>query len=51
MPAAVVPVRMLNLHEYQSKKLMEEYGCNTQRFKMASSTQEAQSAATELGMY
>ena len=46
-----VPARHLNLHEYQSKRLMEQYGCNTQRFKIAASTREAQTATSELGIY
>lgn len=45
-----VPVRRLNLHEYQSKRLMEQYGCNTQSFKMATTVQEAQTATSELGI-
>ena len=47
----VVPVRHLNIHEYQSKRLMEQYGCNTQRFKMAENAQEAETATRELGIY
>ena len=42
-------MRHLNLHEYQSKLLMEQYGCNTQKFKIATSSQEATVAATDLG--
>lgn len=45
-----VPVRHLNLHEYQSKRLMEQYGCNTQSFKIATTVQEAQTATSELGI-
>lgn len=45
-----VPVRHLNLHEYQSKRLMEQYGCNTQSFKIATTVQEAQTAISELGI-
>ncbi|CAI8031651.1 Succinate--CoA ligase [GDP-forming] subunit beta, mitochondrial (Fragment) [Geodia barretti] len=48
--SGAVPVRRLNLHEYQSKTLMEQYGCNTQRFKIATSTQQAQTATSELGV-
>ena len=44
-------MRHLNLHEYQSKRLMERYGVNTQRFKMAVTAQEAGEAAKELGLY
>lgn len=35
-------VRMLNLQEYQSKKLLEDYGCCIQRFIVASSRDEAE---------
>jgi succinyl-CoA synthetase beta subunit len=48
--SGAVPVRRLNLHEYQSKTLMEQYGCNTQRFKIATSTQEAETVTSELGV-
>ncbi|VDM47987.1 unnamed protein product [Toxocara canis] len=35
-------VRMLNLQEYQSKKLLEDHGCCIQRFIVASSRVEAE---------
>jgi succinyl-CoA synthetase beta subunit len=41
MPAAQTSVRFLNLHEYQSKDLMEEYGVNVQKGKMAESAADA----------
>eukprot|EP00729_Bicosta_minor_P012647 gene12647-18517_t len=44
-PAAAVQKRFLNLHEYQSKQLMEEYGITSQRFKMANNGAEAKEAA------
>jgi len=44
-PAAAVQKRCLNLHEYQSKELMEEYGISSQRFKMATNGAEAKAAA------
>ena len=45
----MVPVRHLNLHEYQSKELMDQYGVSTQKFIIAKSPQEAGKAARELG--
>ena len=42
-------VRYLNLHEYQSKQLMEQHGINTQQFKIAATAEEAERAARELG--
>lgn len=42
-------VRFLNLHEYQSKALMEKYGVNTQRFLVATTPDEAEKAAKKLG--
>uniref|UniRef100_A0A914ZN72 Succinate--CoA ligase [ADP-forming] subunit beta, mitochondrial n=1 Tax=Parascaris univalens TaxID=6257 RepID=A0A914ZN72_PARUN len=35
-------IRMLNLQEYQSKKLLEDYGCCIQRFIVASSRADAE---------
>ena len=46
----MVPVRHLNLHEYQSKQLMEKYNINVQRFKMAKDPEEAERAVKELGV-
>lgn len=43
-----VPVRFLNLHEYQSKELMASYGVRVQRGKVAHSAEEALEAAKEL---
>ena len=45
----MVPVRHLNLQEYQSKQLMSEFGINVQKFKTAESADEAGRAAKELG--
>jgi len=42
------PVRHLNLHEYQSKSLMEKYGIRVQKGKVASSPAEARKVADEL---
>ncbi len=44
------PVRHLNLHEYQSKQLMEKYQINVQKFAMASNSKEAAAAVTSLGV-
>ena len=43
------PVRHLNLHEYQSKKLMETYKINTQKFEIAETPEDASRAAKNLG--
>uniref|UniRef100_H2Z0G1 Succinate--CoA ligase [GDP-forming] subunit beta, mitochondrial n=1 Tax=Ciona savignyi TaxID=51511 RepID=H2Z0G1_CIOSA len=40
--------RWLNLQEYQSKKLMEQYDVNVQRFKIVESAADAQSAAQHI---
>jgi len=39
------PVRHLNLHEYQSKDIMEEYGVKVQKGKMAETAEEAYKVA------
>jgi hypothetical protein len=39
--ADVGALRYLNLHEYQSKDLMEKYGVQVQRGRMAASAKEA----------
>ncbi|KYR00414.1 succinate-CoA ligase (GDP-forming) [Tieghemostelium lacteum] len=41
-------VRHLNLHEYQSKGLMDKYGVNTQKWRVISQSQEAIKAVKEL---
>ncbi len=38
---SVTSQRHLSLHEYQSKKLLEENGVNVQRFRIASNEDEA----------
>jgi succinyl-CoA synthetase beta subunit len=43
-----VPVRFLNLHEYQSKELMEKFGVQVQRGKVAGTPLEAASVAREI---
>ena len=40
--------RHLNIQEYQSKILMERYGLNVQRFKVADTPAQAATAAKEL---
>lgn len=45
-----MPVRHLNLHEYQSKQLMEKHGINVQRFRLADSPAQAETAVKELGV-
>jgi hypothetical protein len=42
------PVRHLNLHEYQSKKLMEKYNIRVQRGDVANSATKAKKIADEL---
>jgi succinyl-CoA synthetase beta subunit len=41
-------VRFLNLHEYQSKDLMEKFGAKVQRGRMAASAAEAEAVAKEI---
>jgi len=45
---AATQVRFLNLHEYQSKMVMEKYGVITQRGQHASTPQEARKVAEEI---
>jgi succinyl-CoA synthetase beta subunit len=45
---AVVPARFLNLHEYQSKALLDRHGANTQRWRLATNEREAKAGAEEL---
>jgi len=42
------PRRFLNLHEYQSKDLMEQYGVKVQRGKMAATAAEAGAIARDI---
>lgn len=48
--ASVIPVRHLNLHEYQSKRLMEKFSITTQKFELAETALEAANAARNLGV-
>lgn len=40
-PSAAGSKRFLNLHEYQSKDLMEKFGVNVQKGRMASNAADA----------
>ncbi|XP_067854976.1 succinyl-CoA ligase [GDP-forming] subunit beta, mitochondrial isoform X1 [Heptranchias perlo] len=44
----VIPVRWLNLQEYQSKKIMVDHGVTVQRFFVADTSQDAMEAAKRL---
>lgn len=46
--APLQQARFLNMHEYQSKALMDRHGVNTQRWRLATTGDEAQSGAAEL---
>jgi succinyl-CoA synthetase beta subunit len=52
MPSAVafdpMPKYNLNLHEYQSKELMDKFGINIQKWKVATTAEEAFQAHNEL---
>ena len=40
--------RFLNLHEFQSKELMNRFGLNTQRFRVIERVEETSKATQEL---
>ena len=46
-----MPVRWLNLQEFQSKKLMADNGLHVQRFKVTDNAKEAVQIAKELSKY
>jgi len=48
VPLMKTPSRNLNIHEYQSKELMDKYGITTQKWKLVTSVNEAESAAKAL---
>lgn len=48
IPALQIPVRHLNLQEYQSKQLMNENGILVQNFRIASNTSEAEEISHSL---
>lgn len=43
--------RNLNLHEFQSKALMEKYNVRVQRWRLVRSAEEAEEQAKDLGIY
>ena len=47
----MLPVRWLNLQEYQSKKLMHENGLHVQRFGVAENASDAVKVAKELSKF
>jgi len=44
----VQPARNLNIHEYQSKMLMDKHGVQIQRWRLATNPEEAEKGAKEL---
>ncbi|XP_076337556.1 succinate--CoA ligase [GDP-forming] subunit beta, mitochondrial-like isoform X2 [Tachypleus tridentatus] len=50
IPSCQVPVRKLNLHEYQSKQLMNDNGITVQRFKVADTIQQAEEISKTLNV-
>ena len=46
--ASTVPVRYLNLHEYQSKRLMEDHGIAVQKFEIVDNPADAKQATQKL---
>ena len=44
-------VRHLNLHEYQSKELMQKFSIAVQKFKPADNAAQAEQAARELSAW
>ena len=50
LAACGVPVRWLNLQEYQSKKLMADHGIAVQRFEIIQSSEQAQDVCQRLSM-
>ena len=43
--------RWISLHEYQSKKILDENHLNVQRFQVVENPQEAQRAGEELSLF
>jgi len=41
--------RQLNIHEYQSKELMDKFGVKTQKWRLATTPKQARKVAEELG--
>ena len=48
--SAMQRVRNLNLHEYQSKELMQKFSIAVQKFKPADNAAQAEQAARELSL-
>ena len=46
-----MPVRYLNLHEYQSKALMAEHGIDVQKFYVTESSSEITQLVNKLSQY
>ena len=46
-----MPVRHLNLHEYQSKALMAEHGIDVQKFYVTKSPSEVAQLVNKLSQY
>lgn len=46
--AASIPVRHLNIHEYQSKELMDKFGVLTQKWRLVDDISKAEEAAKSL---
>ena len=46
----LLAARWLNLHEYQSKSLMQKFNVAVQKFKAADNAVEAEKAARELSL-
>lgn len=46
-----IQVRLLNLHEFQSKKLMADNGIHVQRFQMAATLHDAQQIAKNFSKF
>jgi succinyl-CoA synthetase beta subunit len=49
--ANTIAKRNLNIHEYQSKTLMDRHGVNTQKWRLATTPEEAEKGAKELSKY
>ena len=47
----LLALRFLNIHEYQSKELMDKYGVKTQKWRLATTPKQARKGAEELGMH
>jgi hypothetical protein len=50
-PAVVGAIRCLNIHEYQSKTLMDKHQVQIQRWRLAENVDDAKKAVKSLGMW